>query len=124
MLYGLAAGIVETDPNKHNSDFDLAARHELEEECHLIGGSWYRLVHEGVAIPMDKYVVTQIVAYLVINAEKTNNPRPLDAEEDIEIIEGISIDEIITMIRGGKMNLVGGWACMLAIEKLRELGEI
>jgi len=48
---------------------------------------------------MDKYVVTEITPYLVIDAEHVHNPRPLDDEEDIEIIRGVTSDEIIQMIR-------------------------
>ena len=124
ILAGLAAGIVETDVHKHGSNFDIAARHELEEECHLGGGTWYKLIDEGVSVPMDKYFVTEIVAYLVVDPVRINNPKPLDDEEDIEIIEGVSVESILRMIRGGEMNLVGGWGCLLAIEKLREIGEI
>ena len=49
---------------------------------------------------MDKYVVTEITPYLVIDAVHVHNPRPLDDEEDIEIIRGVTSDEIIQMIRG------------------------
>jgi hypothetical protein len=122
ILYGLAAGVVESD--KHGSDFDVAARHELEEECHLSGGTWYRLLKEGTSIAMDKYVMTEIVAYLVVDAMKVTNPRPLDDEEEIEIVEGVSVEEILEMIRSGEMNCIGGFASLLAIEKLRVLGEI
>jgi hypothetical protein len=124
ILSGLAAGIVETDPDKHGADFDIAAKHELEEECHLAGGTWHKLIDDGVQIPMDKYSSTNIGAYLVIDPTKVDNPRPLDHEEDIEILEGVSIEIILRMIARGEMNLVGGWACLLAINKLRELGEI
>lgn len=126
-LFGVAAGLVE---EKHNAvggihdDSLVAAQFELEEECHLKGGAWYRLTSECVRVPMDKYVVTEICPYLVIDASPVKNPRPLDPEEDIEIIQNVSIEEIYRMIKDGKMNLVGGWACMLAIEKLREIGEI
>ena len=125
ILGGLAAGIVETNVEKHNSDPFLAAQHELEEECHLSGGKWIRLIHYDVpGIPMDKYAVTRIVPYLCIDPKKVSNPRPLDAEEDIEIVNGVSVENILDMIRTGDMNLVGAWASLLAIEKLRELGEI
>lgn len=124
ILSGLAAGIVETDIEKHGADFDIAARHELEEECHLAGGKWYKLVDEGVSVPMDKYSKTNIVAYLVIDPVKVSNPRSLDIEEDIEIIEGVTVEDIISMIHRGEMNLVGGWGSLLAINKLREIGEI
>ena len=73
---------------------------------------------------MDKYVVTEITPYLVIDAVHVQNPRPLDDEEDIEIIRGVTSDEIIQMIREGDFNLVGGWGALLALQKLRELGEI
>lgn len=124
ILSGLAAGIVETDVEKHGADFDIAAKHELEEECHLAGGTWYKLVDDGVSVPMDKYAKTELVAYLVVDAVKVNNPRSLDEEEDIEIIENVSVPSILRMIQRGEMNLVGGWGSLLAINKLRELGEI
>lgn len=73
---------------------------------------------------MDKYVVTEITPYLVMDPHHVPNPRPLDDEEDIEIVRGITVEEIMQMIREGDMNLVGGWATLLALNKLRELGEI
>ncbi|KAL3772767.1 hypothetical protein ACHAW5_007276 [Stephanodiscus triporus] len=138
VLCGLAAGIVEDD-GKHSegggggtssasgsemsssSSSLVAARFELEEECHLAGGTWYRLTDEGVSVPMDKYVVTEITPYLVIDAEHVPDPRPLDDEEDIEIVRGVTAAEILRMIREGDFNLVGGWGALLALEKLREL---
>jgi hypothetical protein len=48
----------------------------------------------------------------------------LDDEEDIEIISGVTADEIMQMIREGDMNLVGGFGALLALQKLRDLGEI
>ena len=73
---------------------------------------------------MDKYVVTEITPYLVIDPVRVPDPRPLDDEEDIEIVTGVTAEEIVQMIREGDMNLVGGWGSFLALEKLRELGEI
>lgn len=73
---------------------------------------------------MDKYVVTEITPYLVIDPKHVRDPRPLDDEEDIEIVTGITKEEIIQMIQEGDFNLVGGWGALLALEKLRELGEI
>jgi 8-oxo-dGTP pyrophosphatase MutT (NUDIX family) len=121
VLGGLAAGIVE---EKHGGSEEDAARHELEEECHLGGGTWYRLIDDGVSVPMDKYVQTEIVPYLVVDPHHVSNPRPIDDEEDIEIVSGVSADEIMQMVKKGDMNLVGGWGALLALDKLRELGEI
>lgn len=96
----------------------------LFQSSHLAGGAWYRLTEEGVSVPMDKYVVTEITPYLVIDPQHVPDPRPLDDEEDIEIVTRVSIEEIVRMIREGDFNLVGGWGALLALEKLRELGEI
>ena len=119
LLCGLAAGLVE---EKHDSDPTIAAQHELEEEIHLSGGTWYSLLESP--LPMDKYATTLIHAYLVVDAKPVTNPRPLDDEEEIEILGNISVHEIMRMIRQGEMNVVGSWAALLAIEKLRELGEV
>ena len=120
ILCGLAAGIIEED--KHDSNVRTAAEHELEEELHLSGGTWYSLLDEPMA--MDKYATTMIHPFLVIDAQHVSNPRPLDDEEEIEILTGIPVDEIIRIIRQGGMNVVASWAVLLALEKLRLLGEI
>ncbi|OEU08442.1 hypothetical protein FRACYDRAFT_229133 [Fragilariopsis cylindrus CCMP1102] len=119
ILWGLAAGLVEEKHDNHNTE--LAARHELEEECHLKNGKWIPLLHQPTA--MDKYSTTTIQCYLVLDPEKEDNPKALDEEEDIEIIPGVTIPEILRWVNNGEMNLVGGFGCLLAIEKLRELGE-
>lgn len=118
ILWGLAAGLIE---DKHGQDTEVAARHELEEECHLRGGKWYPLLDRPAA--MDKYALTEIQCYLVLDPEPEENPKPLDDEEDIEIVSGATIPEILGYVRNGEMNLVGGYGSLLAIEKLRELGE-
>jgi hypothetical protein len=73
---------------------------------------------------MDKYTTTKVRAYLVVDAQHVPDPRPQDDEEDIEIIRGVTIPQILAMIRRGEMNMVGTWGCLMAIETLRELGEI
>lgn len=82
------------------------------------------LIYLITKVPMDKYVVTEITPYLVVDAEHVPNPRPLDEEEDIEIVRGVTAEELLQMIREGDFNLVGGWGALLALEKLRDLGEI
>ena len=68
--------------------------------------------------------MTEITPYLVIDPHHVPDPRPLDEEEDIEIVSGVTADELLQMIREGDMNLVGGWGALLALQKLRELGEV
>jgi len=118
ILWGLAGGNIE---DKHGHNAELAARHELEEECHLKGGTWMPLLTQPVA--MDKYWLTTVQIYLVIDPEPETNPKPLDEEEDIEIVSGVTVPEILKYIGNAEMNQAGGFASLLAIEKLRELGE-
>jgi hypothetical protein len=118
VLCGLAAGLIE---EKHGNP-KIAAACELEEEVHLAGGTWYELTKSPLA--MDKYATTMIHAFLVIDPEHVENPQPLDDEEEIEILRHVTVDEIRNMIREGDMNVVGSWAALLGLEKLRELGEI
>ena len=96
MMYGLAAGLVEADKHggtsttnttqtpqddeTHNNDTILtanAARCELEEECHLTNGTWIPLLQNSM--PADKYSLTQVQCYLVLDPEVESNPKPLDA---------------------------------------------
>jgi hypothetical protein len=119
-LHGVAAGIVEED--KHSGNVELAAQHELEEECHLAGGRWFLLTPQPLA--MDKYTTTKVSAFLVVDALHVPDPRPQDDEEDIEIIRGVGIPQILEMISRGEFNMVGTFACLMAMNKLRELNEI
>jgi len=124
-MMGLAAGMVE---EKHDGDDDdpslTAARHELEEECRLTGGTFIRLCDKTV---MDKYSTTCVTAYLVIDPKPIhkNDAKPRDpTEEGMEVIENVSVSEIRDMIERGQMTIVGGWASQLALHRLRELKEI
>mmetsp|Transcript_27356 Transcript_27356/g.62802 ORF Transcript_27356/g.62802 Transcript_27356/m.62802 type:complete len:180 (-) Transcript_27356:51-590(-) len=128
IITGVAAGIIESGDKHDGGDPMVAGRFELEEECHLRNGRWYSLLEDDTTVPHDKYSVTEFSAYLVLDADTIDSAsedvRALDDEEDIEIIHGVSVPKILEMIRKGEMNLVGGWTCLLALEKLRELGEI
>jgi len=130
VLYGPAAGLIESGDKHENSNPLIAAQMELEEECHLAGGRWHRLVTSQTSsggfggVFMDKYVSTEIVPYLVLDATRVQDPRPCDAEEEIQIVHGVTAEEMWRMVQQGDMNLVGSWATLLALEKLRELGEI
>lgn len=132
VYFGVAAGLVE---NKHENHAFIAAQHELEEECYLTGGIWHSLLnnnHENenvtstTTVTMDKYCTTELCPYLVMDAEKvcSSESKPRDLEEDMEVVEGIDVDTLWMIIRSGKMNCISSWACLLALQKLTELGEI
>lgn len=121
VLYGPPAGLIEKE--KHTSPKDAAIQ-ELEEECHLSGGKWFSLLSDDCdgGIAMDKYCTTKIIPYLVIDAHHVENPKALDEEEEIEIVPGIEIQEVKSLICKGELNAIGALGCMLAIQKLQELG--
>jgi len=135
-LVGPAAGLV--DPIKHRlpegseeieKDFDMAliaARWEMEEELRLKGGTWHRLTNAPAY--MDKYVICRVYPFLCIDPERVEHdkqlPRDKEEEHDMEILCNITVPELIEMISTGEMNLVGSWTCLLAIQKLRDIGEI
>jgi len=133
IFFGLAAGLVE---DKHDNYPFIAAQHELEEECYLKGGTWFYLLDEKnntessgsgtTTVSMDKYCTTNLYPYIVINPERicSTQSMPRDLEEDIEVVEGIDIDTLWRILKSGKMNAISSWACLLALQKLNELGEI
>ncbi|GKZ01212.1 hypothetical protein MPSEU_001072500 [Mayamaea pseudoterrestris] len=141
-VLGLAAGMVEdskhaTQDARHdaslhgsssNCDKDrslTAAEYELEEECRMKGGTWYRVTEHDSA--MDKYCTTRLGVYLVIDPEPVAVEHALprdETEEGMEVVTGTTIPELMELIASGQLTVVGGWASLLAIHKLRELGEI
>lgn len=128
-MFGLAAGMVETDKHGNKTavnDDDMAwtaARHELEEECLLIGGEWIRLTESPVT--MDKYSSTALSVYLVLDPVPVVVPhRPRDeTEEGMEVVRGVTVQELLQKIRAAEMTVVGSWASLLALRKLQEMGE-
>jgi len=163
-MMGLAAGMVE--PEKHGGENEngggsaepqrgaedirlTAARHELEEECYLTDGTWYRLTPAPVpakkddnnniddddtngnadvllgGVVMDKYSTTRLTAYLVVGAKRipASRAKPRDdTEVGMEVVRGVTLREIRGMLERGEMTVVGSWATLLALNKLRELG--
>jgi hypothetical protein len=122
-MIGCATGMIEGD--KHDEDSLTAARHELEEECHLTGGRWIRLTEKPVV--MDKYSTTALTPYLVIDPvpvpQKDAKPRDT-TEEGMEVRPGVPVQEVRNMLLSGQMMIVGSWTSLLALDKLQELQEI
>jgi hypothetical protein len=129
---GLAAGMVEADKHAGNStgaDEDnmqwTAAQHELEEECVLTGGQWIRLTERPVT--MDKYSTTALTVYLVLDPvpleQHLERPRD-DTEEGMDVVPNVTVEELLQRMMQAEMTVVGSWASLLALRKLREMGEI
>jgi len=119
--YGHAAGMVE-DKHGRRQATRVAAEHELEEECRLIGGKDWHLLASNVI--MDKYTTTAITVYLVIDADTVldSDAKPRDdTEQGMRVVPEVSYAQLKSLLKKGKMTVVGSWATLLALEKLREL---
>lgn len=114
------AGGVED--HKHASSFE-AAQHELEEEAHLVGGTWHCLLaSEETKAPADKYSTCPFSFYLVVDPEMEHDPKPHDEDELLVVHRGVTVPEVKGLIREGKMTVPAACASLLAIDKIRELG--
>ncbi|CAM9663143.1 unnamed protein product [Discosporangium mesarthrocarpum] len=122
LMYGVVAGNYES--NKHSSALQAAA-YELEEEAHLHEGTWYALLRDGTTtVGAGKYSSQVFYPYLVVDPVVKGEPRALDEGEYIEYVRGVTVEEVRAMVHGGDMSVTSGYAAMLAIEKLRELGHV
>lgn len=121
-----AAAFVDCDSDEDHDDGSLtAAQYELEEECRLVGGRrWIRLARDVV---MDKYSTTRLSVYLVLDAIPIDaaQAKPRDETEvGMEILQNITLAQIFEWIEHGELTVVGTWATLLALDKLRRMGEI
>ena len=114
---GIPGGLFEE--RKHQNLLD-AARHELNEEAGLKGGTWIALAPEGV--PQDKYSRNRLHPYLVIDATVDPNPRSQDETEQIQVEHGVSLREARRRLLAGDMPAPAAMVTLMALDKLRELG--
>ena len=143
-MFGVAAGMVEGDKHQpslwkhpvtgfHDTNMsiqEVAARCELEEECRLRDGEWFRLTPEPVV--MDKYSMTGLTVFLVIDPisvgmEDGTNGTELQrdkSEEGMDIVSAVTLHQLFQLIGNSELTAIGSWACLLAIHHLRILGEI
>tara|TARA_B110000971_G_scaffold215123_1_gene248098 strand:- start:58 stop:720 length:663 start_codon:yes stop_codon:yes gene_type:complete len=115
ILFGTAAGLIES---KHSSVED-AAISESNEELQLKNGTLLRLTARPII--HDKYSSCKFHCFLLLDAVSDDEAAEQDAEEEIEVIRGLTIAEVKDLARGGEMNVVGVAACLLAIDKLDSL---
>jgi 8-oxo-dGTP pyrophosphatase MutT (NUDIX family) len=120
---------------------------ELAEECRLDGGpssgaEWIRLTPPLHGTVMDKYCTTSLHAYLVVNARPFPHEQDDvmidgagdgsavgphqrdDAEEGMEVVRGMTPAQLLECVRSGELTVVGSWAALLALQRLREMGEL
>jgi hypothetical protein len=63
-----------------------------------------------------------VSVYLVIDPVPEPAPRPLDAEEFIEIERGVPAAEVVRRVFAGELNVFSGYACLMALHRLKEMG--
>lgn len=107
---------------KHASLED-AARAELSEEAHLRGGTLIPLTPAASGgICADKYSRNMFHYFLCVDCETDDAPKTPDAEEWIEIMEGVRLTRVRELIMAGEFNTPSSLLGLLALDKLREMG--
>jgi len=120
LMYGVVAGGFEA--HKHDSVLKCAA-YELEEEAHLSSNTMIPLLSSADgSVPFEKYSDQMLFPFLALDCSPVANPKPIDDEEFIVIHKGITYPEIMGMIARGEMNTLSTYTCLLAFNKLREMG--
>ncbi|PFH32020.1 hydrolase, NUDIX family protein [Besnoitia besnoiti] len=120
-MFTLVAGLYEA---KHTSVEDCV-RCETEEEAQLRGGTLIPVMSSADgSMPGAKYTAQRFLPYIVKDATPVSDPRPLDDDEIIVPVHGISVEEAVWIALHGRMTSTGCMMLFLALHKLRELKEI
>lgn len=98
------------------------AQYELSEEAHLKGGRLISLLpsSQPEGISELKWSKNRFVPYICINPVLDDNPKERDAEEYIEIVRDVSIDDFTQMVMRGEVMLPSVQTGWMAIEWLKE----
>ncbi|KAG2196475.1 hypothetical protein INT46_001040 [Mucor plumbeus] len=84
------------DRKKHAS-ITQAAQHELSEEALLTGGQWINLLpsdYTSDGISELKWGKNRFIPFLCLDPIKDKNPMARDAEEYIEVVHDVTMDEL------------------------------
>ncbi|CAM0136726.1 hypothetical protein VKS41_003539 [Umbelopsis sp. WA50703] len=109
------------DRRKHADTLE-AAQHELSEEAQLKGGHWISLLPSAQpnGISELKWGTNRFVPYICINPVLDENPKDRDAEEYMEIVRDVTIDEFTQFVMRGEVMLPSVQTGWMAIEWLKE----
>lgn len=72
-------------------------------------------------LPGAKYTAQKFIPYIVMDAEKVSDSRPLDDDEIIQPVHGVSVNEALWLIMNGRMTSTSTMMVLLALEKLRQM---
>lgn len=107
---------------KHASLRD-AARAELEEEAGLRCTSWTDLLAEGVreGAPQDKYQREKVFYFLCTAVEAVAEKAEVDAEEEIEVVSGVTPGQVRELVAEGVLQSNNIAAALMALDRLRRM---
>jgi chorismate-pyruvate lyase len=111
---GVVGGLLE---HRRHADAADAARAELAEEARLAGGDLVPLTAPGGA-PVDKYSDAVFHCFVAVGATPiaAEDVPERDAEEEgLEVVTGVSRDELLRMAESGELNVSSAWAALLAV---------
>eukprot|EP01038_Epipyxis_sp_PR26KG_P016013 gene16013-21732_t len=118
-MFGTVAGMYE--PSKHISPIQ-AAQFELEEEAQLTSVAWFSLLDDSSrTVSFDKYSNNRFYPFLALDCKKVANPKLMDDEEFITTQSGTTYQELMKMIRIGKINVLSSYTILMGLNKLKEL---
>mmetsp|Transcript_10208 Transcript_10208/g.20596 ORF Transcript_10208/g.20596 Transcript_10208/m.20596 type:complete len:133 (+) Transcript_10208:2509-2907(+) len=119
-IWGIPGGNIE---ERHGNVLDNAKR-ELAEEVGLCGGEWISLLDEGCSLLQDKYQQDRLHIFLCLDPHVGPMELEHDVEELIEVDRNVEIAEVKARIRTGEIQANNVAGCLLAMEKLREMGHL
>lgn len=110
------------DRKKHAS-ITQAAQHELSEEALLTGGQWINLLpsdYTSDGISELKWGKNRFIPFLCLDPIKDKNPMARDAEEYIEVVHDVTMDELKKFITRAEVMLPSVQTVWMALEYLKE----
>lgn len=122
MQWGTINGMYEKD--KHASPL-VCGQMELEEEAQQqqpLSGCWIPLLDSPRGACLDKYSDNHFFPYLVLDAVAVGDPRAPDDEEFILVERDVGYDQMMRMVKAGKINVASSYCVLMAYAKLDELG--
>jgi len=117
-VYSFPQGQMER--TKHAS-VQIAAAAELEEEAELKCDDWTNLLggDDGRGAPQDKYQRETVHYFLCASASHVDDAAGTDPEENIEVVHGITTQQLRDLIAAGALQSNNMAAALMAIDKLR-----
>ncbi|OBZ87778.1 hypothetical protein A0J61_04182 [Choanephora cucurbitarum] len=110
------------DRRKHANILE-AAQHELSEEAHLKGGEWINLLpedHSADGISELKWGRNRFIPYLCLDPVQDDAPMARDAEEYIQVVRDVSIEDLKKFITKAEMMLPSVQTTWMALEYLKD----